>query len=133
MWQTPKTNWQASDHYDYTTFNRIFDNLETVEAQCEMLFSFYAPAAHTAFTALDIPYASVFNEIETRLHKVNIASYGFDIGTQQTYYSNQPVMDYAELNRVESALKRLHDENAININILPKLPIRLGNMRGVKV
>lgn len=81
----------------------------------------------------DIPYASTFNEIEERLHAVNGAGYGYDIGAKKTYVANQPVMDSAELNRVESALERLHIENQNNIEILPKLTFRLGNVRGVKI
>ncbi len=132
-WTTPKTNWVASDPITYEDYNRIKNNLYIVQNLCADLYSLSNLILGSDVTASEIPYADMLNTIENCLHRVNQASYNFDIGAKTTFSANLPYFNYNELNRVESATLRLKEYLDVQKANIPRLAITLGNYRGIKV
>lgn len=133
-WIEPKTDWTQNDSFDATAFNRISGNLNVLGNMANKIFP------RTDFKTLqenktysDFVYADEMNDIEDKLHDINSASFNYNIGTKQSYVANKETPLDAEFNRIESASLQLHDELQDDINILPRLKIRLGNAKGVKI
>lgn len=117
-WTTPKTNWQASydengnytgDYFYYLDFNRIRNNLVALtELGSELYhFTFTSDLPNTK-TTTGYPYASDFNAFETRLDEINRQSLKLSIGAKKTFTDNGTFIDYAELNRIESAMLEMY-------------------------
>lgn len=136
-WTTPKTDWVSTDHYDYRTFNRIEGNLAVLDEQARRLFDLNDITERTArtYTYSEYTYPSFYNKIESWLYDLNRKTWNLEtFRTKKTYLANQPIMDYAELNRVESTIAELKALNDIQLSILPTLAIRMGDYeRKIKV
>lgn len=134
MWIEPKTDWVESDAFDANSFNRIAGNVNEIQQMAGKIFQIpKLNAISDNKTYEDYFYADEFNQIENNLHTINSSSFKKNIGDERTYYTNKPTPDHAEYNRIESACNVLHNELAIDISILPKLTVRLGNVKGVKL
>ena len=132
-WTTPKTTWEATDPITYVDYNRIVNNLKYIQELCRKLYALSITDLGSDKTESDVPYADMLNNIETCLTKINRASYNFAIGREKSFSANSPYFDYTELNRIESATLRLNEWLESQTLNLPKLAIRLGNIRGIKV
>ena len=118
-WSTPKTDWFGStdsegvytgDRFDAVDFNRIKNNLEylrTLAIKMYEDFSINALGADRAYS--DYFYADEINKLEENLVTINEHSLNRSYGTSPTYSDNTPVMDFTELNRLESAILDLYD------------------------
>lgn len=133
-WQTPKTNWVATDSFNATDYNRIVNNLIYLHDMAGMIFpaiSFVEMDGNQTFTS--IPYARLYNAVEDNLEALNAGTFNLDIGEKKTFASNGKLPTFAEYNRIESACLALKEQLEINVDILPTLPQTLGNWKGVKV
>lgn len=103
-WQTPKTDWVSTDYFNIDDYNRIIGNISALR---ELAIQAYPEFSLTDMgdekTYSDYIYADEINAIESNLTTICNNTYPFSIGTQKTYYANQPATDYAEFNRIESA------------------------------
>lgn len=133
-WQTPKTDWVSTDFFNIGDYNRIKGNLEYLRDYCAKLFpraDIEDMGADKTYTSMI--YASEFNKIEDNLDTINLASYALSIGEKQVYTPNGITTLFSELNRIEGAILSIYQRTQIDVSILPKLAVRLGNLRGIKL
>ena len=118
-WETPKTDWSGDtnsegiytgDRFNAKDFNRIKNNLEYLR---EMAISLYKEFTIHSLgidrTPSDYFYADEINMLEENLNIINSKSINRSYGSPPTYYDNGNTMDFAELNRLESAILDLYD------------------------
>lgn len=122
MWQTPKTNWVATDPVNVTDYNRIVGNLNELQTLCQEMYTLTATDLGNTQTVSDYPYEDMLNAIETALSNLNLASYNFDIGTGVTFVANGDYIDYSELNRIESGILRLYKQLAVQRDTVMHYP-----------
>lgn len=113
-WTTPKTDWTAlydtegnyiGDYFSYVDFNRIRNNLVALTTLGSELYNFnFTSELPEEKTVTGYPYASDINAFETRLDEINQQSLNLSIGAKKTFSDNGVFIDYAELNRIESAM-----------------------------
>ena len=106
---TPKIDWKESDKFNKEDYNRIKNNLDYLQ----YLYS----ELNRSYEKIDlgediIDYtsrykASDFNNFEEILETINI--YQLEIGSTQSFLPNGVFIDFAELNRIESACIKLHE------------------------
>lgn len=133
-WETPKTNWVATDHINYTDLNRIGNNLAWLREEAVKMYREFEIHAFTPFSGYTADvFASQINKLEADLETINTNTYDFDIGATQTYVANQPTINYVELNRIESACLRLKTYLDSQYAALRRLSFRLGSQKGIKV
>jgi cysteinyl-tRNA synthetase len=108
-WLTPKTDWESTSKFNKEDYNRIKNNLEYLQRVCKELDkSFSKTNLGNDITQYTARFkASDFNNFEQALEKVNV--YSIKIGSTQTFLSNNPFIDYNELNRIESACAELYE------------------------
>lgn len=117
-WTTPKTDWYGAtttagysgDYFNYTDYNRIKNNLEYLHELCQLLYNNY----NTNHIELDDKtisswlYADEINALEENLEIMNQNTLNHSLGSSKTYSANGPMIDYEELNRIESASLHLY-------------------------
>ncbi len=118
-WSTPKTDWFGSTdsegvytgyRFDAVDFNRIKNNLEYLRTLAiKMYDDFSINALGQDREYSDYFYADEINKLEENLVTINEHSLNRSYGTSPTYSDNTPVMDFTELNRLESAILDLYD------------------------
>lgn len=122
-WSTPKTDWSISydengtytgDYFNIGDYNRIKGNIEYIHTLANIMYEDFKIAAMAEKSgADDYPYAEEINTLENNL-VVLCEKTDFFSATAKTYYSNQPYLDYIELNRIESLIyelyKKLHSQ-----------------------
>jgi len=133
-WQTPKTNWVSTDFFNVGDFNRIKGNLLYLQDYLNKLF----PRTDIESMGADKTYASMiyaneFNRIEDNLEALNLGSYVLSIGEKPVYQPNGTTTLFSELNRIEGAMLSLYERAQLDVAILPRLAVRLGYVKGVKV
>lgn len=110
MWQTPKTDWKPDDRFNKDDYNRIIGNVAELRTMAINLYpEFSLTSMGAEKTCNDIPYPDEINAIESNLTKICKSTYPFPIGSQRTYYPNQPATDYKEFNRIESACLTIYN------------------------
>lgn len=118
-WQTPKTDWYGyvnsdgvyiGDYFNYTDFNRIKNNLEFLHNLAVKLYdSFDIVSIGTDKTTSDYFYADEINHLEQNLNTINTKTINASYGSTPTYSANGYIMDFEELNRLESAILSLYN------------------------
>lgn len=109
-WTTPKTDWVATDYFNYTDYNRIKGNLLWLNDKVEE--HFLNPETWNLGNNKNYQsyfYASEFNAFENCLESINNRAYGYDIGMKQQFSDLGVFIDYKELNRIEGACLRLYN------------------------
>lgn len=119
-WTTPKTDWYGStdsegvytgDRFNATDFNRIKNNLDYLrELAIQMYDEFSITSLGEDRTPSDYFYADEINVLEDNLNTINENSLNRSYGDSPTYSDNMVIMDYVELNRLESAILDLYDK-----------------------
>lgn len=124
QWQTPKTDWYGAtnsetgeytgDRFNAVDYNRIKNNIIYLKelASDELYPPFDLVTVSNDKTYSDYPYADEINKIEDNFvtlneHTVNLQIYG---EPPPDYLPNAPILDYHELNRLESALLDIYDK-----------------------
>ncbi len=133
-WIEPKTDWTPSDAFDYTQYNRVTGNITFLKAFADDLFAKLTELSlETEKDNLSAIYARHMNAIEDGLDRLNIETYGFDIGDKKTYRPNGNVPTYEEYNRIENACLMLYNQLQIHKANLFKISFTLGNQKGIRV
>ena len=132
-WIQPKTDWESSDRFNASDYNRIKGNLNFLHERAEQFypnFGIIDMGADKGYA--DYPYAKEINNFEKNLETINKNVYTQNIGMTSTFYSNGAFIQWNELNRIESATLRLYEMlNRLQAG-LPVLAFRLGNVKGVR-
>lgn len=118
-WQTPKTDWHGAvnasgeyvgDRFNAVDFNRIKNNLAYLRELAIQLYNeFFIHALGSDRTPKDFFYADEINQLEENLNTINRNTLKRSYGVAPTYMANGKTMDFAELNRLESAILDLYD------------------------
>ena len=133
-WTTPKTNWVSTDFINFEDYNRIIDNLAYIKDLADKYYSIigYVEQEDVADEYV-LPFISLYNTVEQNLEELNEATYQFAIGDTKTFAINQPYIDYAELNRIESATLKIKNTLVAQKENIPTLSFTLGNYRGLRL
>lgn len=127
MWQTPKTNWTAGDFFNIEDYNRIKGNLNEIRSQALILwpdFPFEEMGADKSYQDYSF-YADEINRFEANVDAICAGTFPFPVGIRQTYYDNQPFIDWQELNRIEEASRLIYSNVLGRINGRRRLKITL--------
>ena len=111
MWQQPKTDWQEGDFFNIEDYNRIKGNLNEIRAQALILwqdFEFEDMGADKTYQDYGF-YSDEINRFEANIEHICDGTYAFPVGERQTFYDNQPFIDWQELNRIEEACRLIYD------------------------
>lgn len=130
MWQTPKTDWKATDCFNKSDYNRIIGNIAELRTMAVALyreFDIVDMGAEKSYE--DYIYADEINAIEGNLAKICSSTYPFPIGDPRTYYPNQPATDCKEYNRIESACLMIYNNLAGQAAGKQRLAFTLGGGR----
>lgn len=110
MWQQPKTDWKAGDFFNIGDYNRIKENLKEIRSQAVNLWPDFAledMGADKTYEDYGF-YADELNRFEANLDHICAGTYPFNIGDRQTFYENQPFIDWKELNRIEEGCRLIY-------------------------
>lgn len=110
MWQTPKTTWKEGNFFNIEDYNRIKENINEIRSQALLLwpdFTFEEMGADKTYEDYGF-YADELNLFEANLDYICAGTYAFKIGSRQTFYENQPFIDWQELNRIEEACRLIY-------------------------
>lgn len=111
MWQQPKINWEAEDNVGCDDYNRIKGNLIFLRDLASTLYTdFGLEEMGKDKGEEDYPYADEFNRIEKNLQIIANNTWGADYGESTEFYENGTFIDFAELNRIESASLSLYNQ-----------------------
>lgn len=118
-WSTPKTDWYGytdsdgvytGDRFNAEDYNRIKNNLEYLLEMAKVLFEeFEIGDVGDDKTEEDYFYADEINQLEENLETINSYTLQLSYGDAPTYEENGLIMDYTELNRLESAILDLYN------------------------
>lgn len=118
-WSTPKTNWwgrvneegiYSGDRFNAEDFNRIKNNLDYLRnLAIKMYEEFSLVSLGQDRVAGDYFYADEINQLEENLNTLNENTLQRNYGSAPVYFENGNTMDFAELNRLESAILDLYD------------------------
>lgn len=110
MWVPPKTDWKSSDFFNIQDYNRIKNNLNEIRTQALTLwpdFSFEEMGEDKSYQDYGF-YADEINRFESNLVHLCDGTYPFAVGNRQTFYDNQPFIDWKELNRIEEGSRLIY-------------------------
>lgn len=119
MWNTPKTNWRGEfidgvyvgDKFNAADFNRIKNNLSYLhDLAVKMYDEFTIHSLGSDRTPKDYFYADEINKLEENLNTINSKSLKRSYGVTPVYADNGNIMDFKELNRLESATLDLYNK-----------------------
>lgn len=135
LWHTPKTNWKATDRFNYVDYNRIKNNLTYLHDLAQEVYKQFSIVDMGAdiedytgwFTA------AAFNAFESNLETINKNIFTQDYGVSQRFFDNGQFIKWDELNRIESATLQMNELLERQKATLRKLPFRLGAFREVRI
>lgn len=135
LWHTPKTNWKATDRFNYVDYNRIKNNLIYLHDLAQEVYKQFQIADMgediTDYTGWFT--AAAFNAFESNLETINKNIFTQDYGVSQRFFDNGAFIQWQELNRIESATLQMNDLLERQKATLRKLPFRLGAFREVRI
>lgn len=134
-WQTPKTDWQASDRLNIKDFNRIKNNLTYLHEQASIEFEpFTIDDMGADMESITERWrVESFNAMEQNLDTINEHILKQDYGMRQTFYENGVFIGFYEVNRLESATLGMKQVlEGIEVGKI-RLPFRLGAPKGLYV
>ena len=126
-WIEPKTDWVASDRYNYQDYTRMRNNMIELITLVKQLFSDFSEidmAEKTSYA--DRLYAEEFNALEENLRLINENTFRADIGEDTLYASNDKTPNYKEFNRIESAQAMLYERILVHKANAQHLAYELG-------
>lgn len=135
MWQEPKTNWQSTDYFNFSDYNRIKNNIAYLrDLALEVFVDFpYKEMGEDKTSYAQYPYADEFTLMEENLENIRQNTFAFDRSESKQWYENMLTPNYEDFNRLESAcltFKNGFDSIKSNKDLLS---IRLGNDSFVKI
>lgn len=144
-WITPKINWSISydetglytgDTFEPADYNRIKNNIIYLKDLRQSLYmkqiAFNDDLPDAYYGQENGLYASEFAMIQNYLDEINNNSLQLALGSKEIYHSNAAGRLVDELNRIESSTLRIHTLLINQENNRERLPLRMGNWKGVK-
>lgn len=110
MWQQPKTDWQTDDFFNIEDYNRIKENLNEIRSMALKLwpdFPWEEMGQDKSYEDYGF-YADEINHFEANIDQICVGTFPFVVGSRQTFYDNQPFIDWKELNRIEEACRLIY-------------------------
>lgn len=110
MWQPPKTDWKPNDYFNVDDYNRIKSNLNEIRSQALILwpdFAFEDMGDDKTYQDHSF-YSDEINRFEANVDHICDGTFPFHVGERQTFYDNQPFIDWMELNRIEEACRLIY-------------------------
>lgn len=135
-WINPKTDWAGSEdeRFEYSDYNRIIGNIAFLKSLADELFNGLSAISYLPQKEiLQLFYAREMNEIENNLDKINVETYGFEIGEKKIYKANGNTPLWSEFNRIESASLLLYNTMMAHKKALSRLSVVLGGQKGFRV
>lgn len=130
MWTTPKMDWKQTDRFNVSDYTRIKNNLlYLLELSSKIAILSNSTQGMYDKTVSDYLYAEDINAFEYNLELINQSVVNIDYGDTRTYYANDPMIDFQELNRIERVMSDLYDKLNNIYKGRKKLAFNLG-MRG---
>ena len=130
-WTTPKTDWVATDYFNWSDFNRIKNNLAYLHDEAEKVcppFSVNSTSTAdiTSYEYIWLP--SDINKLEQDLTTIfQAVKYpDMSIGNQKTFSYNGAFINYTELNRIESASLNIYNRLVNQIAGRTQIKVTLG-------
>ena len=109
-WTTPKTDWNATDYYNYGDLNRVEANTQHINDLLESIG--YTPAItgiDTSRDNTDITFYDDLNRIETNINNLSTSSYEpLTWENPVTDWQSLDNFDYNDANRLEGNLLGLY-------------------------
>lgn len=118
MCQIPKTNWKEADFFNIEDYNRIKGNLNEIRSQALLLwpdFPFDEMGSDKTYQNYGF-HADEINRFESNVDHICSGIFPFQVGVRQTFYDNQPFIDWKELNRIEAASRLIYSNVQSRIN-----------------
>lgn len=111
MWQTPKTDWTASDVVLCSDYNRIKGNIDYLQTlACKIYKGFDIEEMGDDKTEEQYPYADEYNRLEQNIEMIAKSTAGFQYGESPVFFDNGNFLDYQELNRIEGATLDMYNQ-----------------------
>lgn len=111
MWQTPKTDWTASDVVLCGDYNRIKGNIDYLQTlACKIYKGFDIEEMGDDKTEEQYPYADEYNRLEQNIEMIAKSTVGFQYGESPVFFDNGNFLDYQELNRIEGATLDMYNQ-----------------------
>lgn len=111
MWQTPKTDWTASDVVLCSDYNRIKGNIDYLQTlACKIYKGFDIEEMGDDKTEEQYPYADEYNRLEQNIEMIAKSTAGFQYGESPVFFDNGNFLDYQELNRIERATLDMYNQ-----------------------
>lgn len=134
-WITPKTDWQSTDRFNYTDYNRIKNNISFLHSKSQQL---WRPFSITEMGEDITSYAAYwdvdkFNAFEENIEKINGNILTKDYGYSKVFFENGPFIRYDELNRIELATLSMYEILKRQESGLNRMSFRLGAFKEVRI
>lgn len=133
-WIEPKTDWSSASRFNIEDYNRIRNNLNYLHDVALVRIGTFEIEDMGVDLVVDMDEGEnwdvdVFNAIENNLHTISNKIINANIGAKKTFYENGLILDFNELNRIESVT--LRNKNALdNLSAgLRRIPFRLGQFK----
>lgn len=132
-WQTPRTNYKATDYLNYADYNRIVGNLDYLKTEISAFINDVDGYVQldTNKNVNSILLSEEMNSIENNLEALNLTSYNLNIGIKASYTINGSTPLYSEFNRIESACalikERVDSQKTNNTAPIIKITSEYGN------
>lgn len=133
-WIEPKTDWSSESRFNIEDYNRIRNNLNYLYDVALVRIGTFEIEDMGVDLVVDMDEGKdwdvdVFNAIENNLHTISNKIINANIGAKKTFYENGLILDFNELNRIESVT--LRNKNALdNLSAgLRRIPFRLGQFK----
>lgn len=135
MWTEPKTDWESTDYFNLTDYNRIKNNIAYLrELALEVFVDFpFEDMGDDKSSYSEYLYADEFNAMENNLESMRENTFLFDDSEPKQWYENQRTPNYEDFNRLERACLLFYNGfNGIKEN-KRRLPFRLGAFKAIRV
>lgn len=118
MWQKPKTDWTVKyrddvydgDYFNAEDYNRIKNNLIHLSELANVLYPpFQIVEMGSDKRVGDYFYADEINNFEHNLEVINANTVHLNIGETVQFMSDEAVMGFSDLNRLEREILRLYN------------------------
>ena len=135
MWTEPKTDWESTDYFNLTDYNRIKNNIAYLrELALEVFVDFpFEDMGDDKSSYSEYLYADEFNAMENNLESMRENTFLFDDSEPKQWYENQRTPNYEDFNRLERACLLFYNGfNSIAEN-KRRLSFRLGAFKAIKI
>lgn len=108
-WNTPKTNWSATNRCTPEEYNRIVNNIKHIRDMAASIITPLTLENMGVKTFSSVPLFAELNAIENNLELINQNTYELEIGEKKTFAPNKPSPNNEWFNRIESITQRLYN------------------------